>query len=116
MIDCRKRDHPLSPFQPHTQATMLRQIARVLKYADTDWLSMSPLEPAVELDAPQFALLRWGMVVPWCWVVWHNERMAGQEVVECLVRRSYIALHFVSCISSIADGDIIRAFRKVLAK
>ena len=77
---------------------MLMQVARVMQYADTDQSSMSPLQPAVELDAPRIALLRWGMVLPWSWVVWHDERMAEYEVIEYLVRISYIGLHFGSCI------------------
>lgn len=96
MIDCAKPEESVSPFQPYTQATMLKHIGTIMEYAGTARTSLSLLDPIEELDASQQALMRWGMAIPWCWIVWDDERVLDHEIIECLVRRPRSTLKTLS--------------------
>ena len=99
MIDSGQRQSTVAPFQPCTQAMMLRQIARVLEYGDPDQSPTPSLQPVIQQDTPQIVLTRWGMVLPWCWGVWNDERLVDHNVIESFVCLPYCSLIFCfSCV------------------
>ena len=72
--------------RPHTQALILRQIARVFATSEADYHTLNPIEPCVNPDAAQRLLIGWGVTIPWCWAVWNEERCIDYHVIIHLVR------------------------------
>ncbi|KAI0704934.1 hypothetical protein BC835DRAFT_1315820 [Cytidiella melzeri] len=83
-FDCSELDQSPSPFRPHMLATVLRQIECVLVCSETESQSLTSAEPLRHLDPAQKVLICWGMVVPWCWVAWSDERIVDYNVIQLL--------------------------------
>lgn len=92
-------DSPHS-FRPLTLAILLSCITVVINYHDTD--SAHILIPMENLDPSQFILIRWGGVVPACWKLWKDQRVAHVEAITYLVSELPFGLYFVvdECLGS----------------
>ena len=60
-----------------------------------DMANAHVLIPIKSLDPSQFILIRWGDVVPVCWKLWKDQRIAHVETITFLVRESPFRRYFI---------------------
>ncbi|KAI0936199.1 hypothetical protein AcV5_004396 [Taiwanofungus camphoratus] len=77
-----ENDENPDPFRPHTQATLLNLVYNVMSPAGVPTSALALITPLASLNAAQSILLRWGQVVPWCWAVWSDPRIANSEIID----------------------------------
>ena len=72
------------PFRPHTLTSLLSLICFIIHpHTATTTLDYTcPIEP---LDPAQTILIRWGHTVPFCWIVWDDQKIAHTKSIAHLV-------------------------------
>jgi hypothetical protein len=92
----KKSSSTLSPFRPHTLATLLSLIQFIIHSGNNNTTTLDLAYPIEELDPAQTILVRWGGTVPFCWTIWGDQRIAHMEIITHLVRVDFAALEWGS--------------------
>ena len=81
---------PLPPFHPSTLAILFTivEVLMIESSALNGTCSQQSLTLQAKLNQNQRRLLRWGVTVPWCWMVWGSDNSAYFETATWIVSLS----------------------------
>ena len=71
-----------SLIRPHTGATLLRLIRFAIGDSVGSLKNTSLIQVTSNLNVAQSIIHKWGITVPWMWLMWQDERILDYVVVE----------------------------------
>lgn len=84
----------LAAARPYTSTCLLALVDVILRPPDSS-------RERIPYSIAQSVCLRWGKLVPWCWVSWADRRLANAEIVTTVVRPWNTMFYIITLISKV---------------